>query len=475
MGTARRIYKNSLYLGTAEIIAKGLQFVVMLYAAKLLSQQYFGKFSFALSLAFIAVIFADLGINTLLIREISRNKRLASKYFINALLIKIVLSIFAFFMIVAALNMLNYPSDTRQIVYIIWLFTILSTFTELFNSIFRAFEMMFYDALLKVIRMIVLATASIYVLFKGYGILIFSYTFVFTEALIVLIALSIALKKFIKLKFIIDFSFIKSILKKAFPFGLAFIFGGVYFYIGSIILSNIKGDAEVAIFSVAYNIVLALLFIPTVYINAIYPVFSRYYKKNKSELKLLYEKSFKYLYLIGLPISIGLFILSDKVILFLYGSKYSASILVLQIISLYLFLKFINYFLGMVLSSIDKQNKRMFGQGITAGFNIILNLILIPVIGFLGAALATLITEILLFIIYYIYVSKSWYFYNFIKILPKPLIAAGVMFIFIKFTNFELIITILFSAMIYFVMLLIFKVLDEEDYKIIKKIFKHGA
>lgn len=139
MGTARRIYKNTLYLGAAEIVSKILQFVIMLYAARLLSKEHFGKFSFALSLSLIAIVFADLGINTFLIRKISRDKRLASKYFINAFFVKLGLAFATYFLIVAALNLLNYPQDTKQIVYIVWVFAILSTFTELFYSIFRAF------------------------------------------------------------------------------------------------------------------------------------------------------------------------------------------------------------------------------------------------------------------------------------------------------------------------------------------------
>ena len=473
MGIARRIYKNTTYLGIAEIVSRVLQFVVMLYAARLLSQQNFGKFSFALSLSFMAVILADLGINTLLIREISRNKSLVSKYFINAFSIKIVLSIITFFIIVAVLNALNYPEITRQIVYIIWLFTILSTFTELFYSIFRAFEQMFYDAFLKILRMSILAVTGIYVLFKGYGVIIFSYTFVFTEIIVITLGSLIALKKFIKLDIRIDPVFIKSTLKKALPFGLAFIFGSIYFFIGSIMLSKMKGDVEVAIFSAAYNIALALIFIPTVYINAIYPVLSRYYKEGKSGLRLLYERSFKYLYIIGLPISLGIFMLSDEIIGFLYGARYSISSIALRIISLYLFLKFINFLLGIVLSSIDKQNKRMLGQGITAGISILLNLLLIPLIGFVGAAISTLITEIFLFIIYYIFVSKSWYYYNFLGILPKPIIAVIIMSLFIGFTNLNLIITIIASAAIYLSVLMVLRTLDKKDYEIIRKIFKN--
>ena len=475
MGTARRIYKNTLYLGIAEVLSKALQFVVMLYAARLLSQEHFGKFSFALSLSLIAIVLADLGINTLLVREISRNKKLAGTYFANAFSIKVVLSFVTYWIIVLTLNILNYPQDTKNIVYIIWLFAILSTFTELFYSIFRAFEMMFYDAFLKVLRMLLLAFVSLYVLFNGYGVVIFSYTFVIVELIVVIIALFIALSNFIKLETAIDISLIKSIIKRALPFGFAYVFGMIYFFIGSIMLSKLKGDVEVAIFSAAYNIALALLFIPTVYTNAIYPVLSRYYNQSKPELRLLYEKSFKYLYIIGLPISLGLFLLADRIVFFLYGNRYSDSIIALQIISLYLVIKFINFLLGIVLSSIDKQNKRMQGQGLTAGLNILLNLFLIPIIGFVGAALSTFVTEVFLFVMYYSFVSKNWYFYNFLKILSKPIIAVFAMVLFIKFAGFGLIVTILFSAIIYFILLLILRTFDKEDYEIITKVLKNEA
>lgn len=473
MGTASRIYKNTAYLGIAEIVSKLLQFVVMLYAARLLSKEHFGKFSFALSLSFIAIVLADLGINTLLIREISRNKNLAGKYFVNAFFTKIALSLITYFIIVAALNILNYPQDTRHIVYVIWLFTILSTFTELFYSIFRAFEMMLYDALLKILRMLILAIACLYVLFKGYGVFIFSYMFVIVETIVVVIAALIALNKFITLKIDIDFSFIKSLIKRSIPFGFAFVFGMIYFFIGSVMLSKIKGDVEVAIYSVAYNIALAILFIPTVYTNAIYPVLSRYYKDGKAELKTLYEKSFKYLYIIGLPISVGIYLLAGRIMHFFYGENYSSSIIALQIISLYLFIKFINFLLGTVLSSIDLQGKRMLGQGATALANILLNLLLIPKFGYVGAAWSTFITEIFLFAVYYWHVSKNWYFYNFGNVVIKPAIAAFAMLLIIKLLDFGLLLTIIVSSMAYFAVLFALKAFDKEDYGIMRLILKH--
>ena len=470
MGTARTIYKNTLYLGAAEIVSKVLQFVVMLYAARLLSKEHFGKFSFALSLSLIAIVLADLGINTLLVREISRNRNLASKYFVNAFSIKVLLSALTYFIIVAVLNIFNSQKDTMQIVYIIWLFTILSTFTELFYSIFRAFEMMFYDALLKILRMILLTFASLFVLFNGYGVIVFSYTFVIIELIVVLVALVIALKKFIKLKIGIDYSFIRSILKKALPFGLAFVFGSIYFFIGSVILYKIKGDVDVAIYSVAYNIALAILFIPTMYTNAIYPVMSRYFKKSEGMLIFIYTKSFKYLYMIGLPISVGLFMLANRIIIFFYGKEYHSSIIALQIISWFLFIKFLNFLNGTTLAAINKQHERMISQGTIASLSIALNLILIPKIGYIGTAISLLITEILLFILYYNNVAKYLHAYNFLNILIKPVISVGIMILYITYAKLNLILIIPTSAIVYFAILILLKTFEKDDYKLFKKV-----
>lgn len=474
MSTVRIIYKNMFFLSTAEIISKILQFIVMVYAARLLDKPSFGKFSFALSLSFIAIILADLGIHTLLIREVARNKNYASKYFINALVAKLVLALITYVFIIIFINAVDYPKETRHIVYVILIFAILSSFTDLYYSIFRAFEKMFYDSLIKVLRMIILTSAGLYVLFRYHDALVFSFTFILAEILMLILAYFIASKKFIKIRWMLDKRFMIKIVKKSFPFGLAFAFGAIYFYIGSIMLSKMRGDIEVAIYSVAYNLVLAILFIPTVYTNAIYPVMSRYFKTSKENLILIYKKSFKYLYIIGLPISIGSYVLADRIIVFFYGREYVNSIIVLQVISLYIFIKFLNFLYGYILSSINQQNKRMFSQGSTAVFNIVANLILIPKMGYVGAAIASLVTEVFLFVLYYWYVSKLFYTYNFLNILAKPLVASAGMVVFIRFTNFGLIVTLLISAAVYLAVIFLLRTFDEDDYKIINRICKKG-
>ena len=469
----RRISKNIVALTIAELISKSLQFILFIYAARILSKADFGKFSFALAFSMVIVIFADFGINTLLIREVARKKNLASKYFVNAFLAKFIFSGLTIMGAILILNILGYPALTKNVVYIILLFTIISSFTELFYSIFRAFERMEFDALVKVIRMFILASVGLYVLFKGYGVLTFSSIFILTELIVFTLAWSIGTVKFIKLKISLDIGFIKQLVKKAFPFGLAIVFGSIYFYIDSIMLSVMKNDVEVALYSVAYNLVIALLIIPTIYTNAVYPVLSRHYKSSKEKLIFMYKKSFKYMYIVGLPISVGLFMLADRIIILFYTKDYYFSIFALKILAGFVFIKFLNFLIGIVLSSIDRQKQRMLSQGSTALFNITLNLILIPFLGFIGAAIATLITEIFLFAFYYGFVSKYLYVLNFIPLLIKPLIAAAIMGAYVYYVPLNLLFLVPSAAVIYIFSVLILKVFDKEDKNLILKIIKN--
>ena len=471
--SVRRISKNIAALTTAELISKALQFVLFVYAARLLGKADFGKFSFALAFSMIAIIFADLGINTLLIREIARKKELVTKYFVNAFLAKFAFSILTFITAIFILNILNSPPLTKNVVYIILLFTIISSFTELLYSVFRAFERMEFDALVKVTRMVILTSVGLYVLFKGYGVITFSFIFILAELIVFILALNIGIIKFIKLKLSFDINFIRKLIKKSFPFGLAIVFGSIYFYIGSIMLSVMKNDVEVAIYSVAYNLVIALLIIPTIYTNAIYPVLSRHFKSSKENLIFMYKKSFKYMYIIGLPISVGLFLLADKIILLFYTNEYFAAVFALKILAWFVFIKFLNFLIGIVLYSIDRQKHRMFSQGSTALFNIILNLILIPFLGFIGAAIATLITEIFLFAFYYGFASKYLYVLNFIPLLIKPLIAAVIMGVYVYYVSLDLLFLVPSAAVIYAFLILILKVFDKEDKNLILKIIKN--
>jgi len=472
MNTARRIAFNFLSLTSAEVISKILQIFVFIYLARAFGKDGFGIFSFGLSFAFIIVIFANFGLSTLLVREISRNKKLASKYLSNALISKIFLSILTLFLTYVFLNIIGYTDETKVVAYIMVIFAIIQSYTDLFYSIFQAFEKMYYDSIIKVLRMVILVALVYYAIKNSMGLVISSLIFPLTEIVILLIASAIVYTKFTRMSFSFDYKFSKVLLKKSSLFCLTIGFAGIYIYIDSVMLSKIRSTTEVGIYAAAANIIIALIFIPMMYGNAIYPVISRFFITSKSSIKSAYGRSFKYMLILGLPISAGLYILSDKIILILYGSQYIASVAALSILSWYLFLRFLNVVSGFTLSSINKQSSRVLSQGIAVLINVILNLIFIPLYGFIGAAIATVITEIAFFIIYMYFISKYGLGVKIMGIFIRPVIATAIMIFSLSFIN-NLFVAIVLGGLIYVIALFALGTIDKEDKLIFSKVIKN--
>jgi len=460
---------NFVSLTSSEIISKILQLIIFIYLARTLGNDEFGMFSLGFAFAFLIVIIADFGLESLLVREISRNRNAASKYLSNALMVKILLSIITLIVTYLFLNVMAYSTEVKSVVYILLSFTIIQSFTYLHYSIFRAFEQMHYDASIKILRMLILVGMVFYAIKNNFGLFGASLAFPLTELIVFIITASIVYSKFIKISFRFDYEFSKGMLKKSSLFCLSLVFSGLFIYIDSIMLSKIRSTAEVGIYSAAAYIMLALIFIPVMYGNAIYPVISRFYINSKKSLKFAYEKSFKYMLIIGLPISAGIFVLSEKIILLLYGQQYMASSMVLAILSGYLFLRFLNVTSGFTLSSINRQGSRVFSQGIAALTSIVSNLILIPMYGFVGAAIATVVTEIIFFSIYSSFIVRYGLKIKFIRIFIRPIIAVAIMIFSLSFVE-NLFIAVILGAFVYIGSLIAFGVIDKEDRLLFKKI-----
>ena len=83
MNTVQRIAKNTGVLLISQIIGRVLSFFYIMYTARYLGAEGFGILSFALAFTGIFGVFADLGLSTLTIREVVRDKSSANKYIEN--------------------------------------------------------------------------------------------------------------------------------------------------------------------------------------------------------------------------------------------------------------------------------------------------------------------------------------------------------------------------------------------------------
>lgn len=399
--------KNIFSLASAEVATKALAFLLVITIARYLQDTEFGKYSFVFAFTSFFAIISDLGLSTLTIRDVARNKELTGKYLGNISIFKLILSIIGFVILVIIINSLNYSSDVILATYIIGAYVIIDSFNRFLMSFFRAFEKMQYETLVRVIEKSMIFLLAIYMIHQKEGLIEIVIVFLISGILNFILIWAIVIKKFSKPQFRIDFSFLKNLFLEALPFGLNSIFVIIYFRIDVVMLSIMTEDSVVGWYNAAYNIVdgLCALFITTI-VGVSYPLMSRYYIESMDALKRLFLQLFQILLILGLLISISMTVLAPKMIPILYGDSYINSIKVFQILIWSFFIICVSMISSTVLYSINKQKLVTIGTGLGALSNITLNYILIPKYSLYGAAYATLITEFLGFIIYFYYSMK---------------------------------------------------------------------
>jgi O-antigen/teichoic acid export membrane protein len=476
MTTTKRIAKNSIFIFLGDAIGHILQLILVVYLVRYLGAATFGKYAFAFAFTSLFMILSDLGLSEMSIREIARDTSKAGEYLTNISITKFILSLITIVLIVVTINLMHYPWDTILAVYIVGGATVFTSFTTSFRSVFRAFERMEYETITKIVERLLIFGSVLPVLFLGYGLIEVVSAMLIAQALIFLFTLVILIKKFTRPKLTFDFSLSKALIKEALPFGLAGVFALIYFQTDTVMLSVMKGDAVVGWYNAAYRLVMGLLFIPAALVGALYPVLSRYFTSSKDTLMLIYEKSFKFLLILAIPLGIGTTLLADRIIIFLYGEDFTPSIIALQILIWVASLLFIYRTGGYVLASINKQLVDARIAGTAALLNVGLNLLLIPMYSYVGAGIASIISQVFVLICGFSYLQKNGYGFKVSKIVLKPLCAGGVMGLFIygfRMMSINLFIVVISAIVIYATCLYLLKAFDENETKMMRDMFKN--
>lgn len=475
MSTVQKISKNVGLVFISQILTYVLAFFTVIYTARYLGAGGFGILSLALSIGAIFGVFVDMGLSTLIVRELARDKALSGKYIINSFLMKILLAIVTFVLVFLTVQIIGYDPIESLIIYLITISVIISSFYGLLNAIFQAEEKMEYLSLANIINSVVLLAGTILGIYLGLSIVYFAWVYILTSIAVLIYCLIVFMKKFSGVDLDIDLSFWKPTIKEAWSFGIIFLSGMLYTYVDSIMLSILKGSEAVGWYSAAYRLMYIALLLPNAINTAVYPVMSRLFNDSSSEsLKILYERYFKYMLIAGIPLGLGTSILAKQVILLLYGIGYEESVAALQILVWTVVFTFAGASFTQLLQSINKQIIITKISLFCLFINVVLNLILIPHYSYVGASIATLITEIVL-VSYIIFITyKLGYGISFRAVtrdLSRILVATIVMGLFLwYFIYLNIFLLVIIGIIIYFVVLYLVRGIDDVDMDVIRKL-----
>jgi O-antigen/teichoic acid export membrane protein len=370
--------------------------------------QLYGKISIVFAVNTILVTVLDFGLPVYTQRESSKTEEL-SDILANVFSVKIPFLILYIF-ILPMVSWIVLKDIPVGIIIIIGMIILLQSISNLFsyayfgkdNSklVFRA------NIVSKVIFLIVISTSyfflrNIYFFLSGY---VFAYVYT-------LLVFTINIKQYkVEIsKFILNFNKFKSTLGIIIPIGLSSVFNLIYDKIDIVILSAYLDYNKVAQYSVAYTIYRLSGMVFGIILYPALNQFSRLAENFAENLKLLLKYLATIIFLSVIIILIYILIISP-LIPFVFGIHYLEASRLLIPLSFAVILWAMNAITGVYLNGLGRFKYVMAATLSGMIFNITINIILIPIIGVMGAVYTTIITETVILIIEGIYICK--YYFN---------------------------------------------------------------
>lgn len=208
----------------------------------------------------------------------------------------------------------------------------------------------------------------------------------------------------------------------------------IYNMLDKVMLGYIgKSSTESGYYEQAYKIVSTVQSIILAVGLTTLPRLTYLYKSNrKQEFKNIISKALSLVCMLLLPMSVGLFLTADIIVRVFLGQNFEGSIRILQILSILLFFASLNYNLGNQIL-VSTENQKQYNVGVWAGavVNFLLNLLLIKQLYAAGAAIGSLMAEVIIFLMFIYSANKIISLKSiFANILWKYFIASAIMGVF---------------------------------------------
>jgi len=422
------VTRNIAVLGLGTVIHKAAGALLFITLARYVGEEGIGLYAFANSFTMIFLMIPDLGLNLLLVRAVTQNPSLASKYLGNVMVMRTALAVLAF-MIVAVVTLIGFTDQTKASLVLLCAGAVFFSSLSLgFRWSFQPFRQFHIESLLLSGESIIMLGVGVLVLFLGYGLIEFTSMRVILSLLTCLAGFYMARTYVARPHFEFDRSFCRQLIVNAMPFMGAVICSTLYFNIDTILLGFFTNNAETGRYNAAYRVILMLRMIPGLFQMVTYPVLVKARNEPADEFLRITERSFRYIIIIGLGIS-GITLLFPDMILMIYGAEFVEAAPILQVLIFASFFYFVsNVSIGILLSG--HQERTVLKMSIIAlVINVVLNMVLIPWKGGMGASIAIFTSEAASLIFLLLAVKRNIKSIRFSMLFIRPLCAISVAFI----------------------------------------------
>ncbi len=399
MQTITSLLRNSLSSIVTNLLNRAGNVVLFILIVRHLGVEKAGLYTLGISFFFISSRFSFWGLDHLLTREVAKTHTQATLYISNLLFVRVVLSTPTIIVFLLIVQLTNYTSETKLLISLM----LLSVWPESINNLcwagFAAFEEFYFTSVSVFFASLIQISAGWLLLSQDYGVVEMAWVFFANNMVAMVINLLIMQRRYRIRWQPPSRSFIQAQMRQSIPFLFISIFFILDNRLDNVLLSFISSEEAIGIYNAAAPVILGLSMVAEGFRIAVFPILSRYAQTDMSQAHLLYTRSFKYLVILSLPLSAITIIASAPLIQLLYGDPLPLAVTTLQILAWQLVFLFINILNNRLFVAYNRQDLAAYFLGVTVLSNIIINLILAPSLGPIGASIARLSSIIILFLL----------------------------------------------------------------------------
>lgn len=389
-----KFMRNTGWLLFEQIFRMGLSLIVTSLMARYLGTQDFGLINYSIAFTMIFTTVSNLGIDSIIVNEIIKNREETGKIIGTTICLRLFSSLISIFLILIIVKYLNPDNNSLQIITLIQSISLLFVVFDSIDYWFQSNLQSKFAVISKSVAFTIVSFWRLVLIFFEKSIQYFAVATVI-EAIVISLFIVVYYFRSYGPKFQFSLQTAKQLLSQGYYFFIAGLLIMVYTQIDKIMLGQMKDGTTVGIYAAALTISSLWMFIPNALIESARPVIMTSKSQNESSYLMKYKQLFCSIIWIGIGASIVISLFSKLIILLIYGDQFVESISVLVILIWSRIFSILGTTRAIWLT-VEKLGKYQVGfVGIGALINIVLNLILIPKYGAIGAALATLFAEVI--------------------------------------------------------------------------------
>lgn len=418
--TQFRILGKLIGLLLARLSSPLASFVVIVLVARIWVKPLLGEYSTIYTWFTIFHYFSLFGIGEFISKEIGAHPASASKYLTHGLFFGVLSSMVCGVIMIGGVILFNYSDDVEHAILTLALALPVSVASIICISVFTAFQAVGLIAFTSVLQSSIFLFLSAAAIIKGYGLIALVWCLVIAWGVASMVNIFIAHRCIAKVRLEIDWAFFRGLLAPIVIFGLTGLAGQIFMRIDIIMLSKIKAMDSVALYTPASKMLEICLMLPLTFYILILPIAAKVLKGFRGKMPEQLESYARQLFiLVFLEFGLGFFF-AESILSLIYGDAYVEAAGVLRILMLSLLFLSGEMILVMCCQAGNYHKVAMHvAVGRTMG-KIILSFILIPIWGTMGAALATLISIAISFVVLEQLVRKNLGSFRWIRIVREP-------------------------------------------------------